>query len=134
LVEPRTTRESTGEGAGEPVEMVGEYSVRGGIVDVFSPEASHPVRIELFGDEIESIRGFEVETQRSLLKLESSTLLPLTEYPKPRHEATQPGWEFLVSLEQPRPASVFSLLEKPIVIWDEPEQVRSAAPRSGLGL
>ena len=38
--------------------MVGEYSIRGGIVDIFSPEASHPVRIELFGDEIESIRRF----------------------------------------------------------------------------
>jgi len=106
----------------------------GGIVDVFSPEASHPVRIELFGDEIESIRRFEVESQRSVLKLESCTLLPLTEYPKPRHEATQPGWEFLVSLEQPRPDSLLSLLDKPIVIWDEPEQVRSAAERSWLRL
>jgi transcription-repair coupling factor (superfamily II helicase) len=118
----------------EPVEMVGEYSVRGGIVDIFSPEASHPVRIELFGDEIESIRRFEVESQRSVLKLESCTLLPLTEYPKPRNEPTQPGWEFLVSLRQPRPASIFSLLEKPIVIWDEPEQVRSAAERSWVRL
>ncbi len=118
----------------EPVEMVGEYSVRGGIIDIFSPEASHPVRIELFGDEIESIRRFEVETQRSVLKLESCTLLPLTEYPRPRHEATQPGWEFLLSLSNPRPASVFSLLEKPILIWDEPEQVRSAAERSWLRL
>jgi transcription-repair coupling factor (superfamily II helicase) len=118
----------------EPVEMVGEYSIRGGIVDVFSPEASHPVRIELFGDEIESIRKFDVESQRSIMKLESCTLLPLTEYPKPRNEATQPGWEFLVSLEQPRPASIFSLLEKPIVVWDEPEQVRSAAERSWIRL
>src|SRR5437660_4811600 len=118
----------------DPVEMVGEYSIRGGIVDIFSPAASHPVRIELFGDEIESIRRFDPESQRSVLKLESCTLLPLTEYPKPRHEATQPGWEFLVSLEQPRPESVFSLLEKPIVIWDEPEQVRSAAERSWMRL
>jgi transcription-repair coupling factor (superfamily II helicase) len=118
----------------EPVEMVGEYSIRGGIVDIFSPEVSHPVRIELFGDEIESIRRFEVESQRSVLKLESCTLLPLTEYPKPQDEATQPGWEFLVSLKQPRPSSIFSLLEKPIVVWDEPEQVRSAAERSWIRL
>ena len=118
----------------EPVEMVGEYSIRGGIVDVFSPEASHPVRIELFGDEIESIRRFDVESQRSVLKLESCTLLPLTEYPNPRKEATQPGWEFIVSLDQPRPSSVFALLEKPIVVWDEPEQVRSAAERSWMRL
>jgi transcription-repair coupling factor (superfamily II helicase) len=118
----------------EPVEMVGEYSVRGGIVDIFSPEASHPVRIELFGDEIESIRRFEVESQRSVLKLESCTLLPLTEYPRPRHEATQPGWEFALSFNNPRPASIFSLLDKPVVAWDEPEQVQSAAERSWVRL
>jgi transcription-repair coupling factor (superfamily II helicase) len=118
----------------EPVEMVGEYSVRGGIVDIFSPEASHPVRIELFGDEIESIRRFEVESQRSVLKLESCTLLPLTEYPRPRHEATRPGWEFLLSFQNPRPASILSLLDKPIVVWDEPEQIHSAADRSWVRL
>ena len=113
----------------EPVEMVGEYSIRGGIVDVFSPEATHPVRMELFGDEIESIRKFEVETQRSVMKLESCTLLPLTEYPKPRHEATAPGWEFQLALDKPRPAAIFSLLEKPLIVWDEPEQIRSAVER-----
>ncbi|MDQ6663911.1 MAG: transcription-repair coupling factor, partial [Acidobacteriota bacterium] len=63
----------------EPVEMVGEYSIRGGILDVYSPEAK-PVRVELFGDEIESIRRFEVESQRSVLKIGECTLLPLTEY------------------------------------------------------
>src|SRR5438874_13183465 len=114
--------------------MVGEYSIRGGIVDIFSPEATHPVRIELFGDEIESIRRFEVESQRSVLKLESCTLLPLTEYPKPQGEATQPGWEFLISLRNPRSSSIFSLLEKPIVVVDEPEQVRAAAERSWIRL
>src|SRR5207248_3057940 len=118
----------------EPVEMVGEYSIRGGIVDVFPPEASHPVRIELFGDEIESIRRFEVESQRSVLKLESCTLLPLTEFPKPQTEATQPGWEFLVSLAKPRPLSIFSLIEKPIVVWDEREQIKSAAERTWVRL
>ena len=40
----------------EPVEMVGEYSLRGGILDVFPAEAAKPVRVEFFGDEIESIR------------------------------------------------------------------------------
>ena len=51
------------------------------------------MRIELFGDEIESIRRFEGGiTQQSVLKLESCTLLPLTEYPQPHAmRATQPG-------------------------------------------
>lgn len=48
------------------VEEAGEYSRRGGILDVGLPYLSHPVRIEFFGDEIESIRAFDVRTQRSL--------------------------------------------------------------------
>jgi transcription-repair coupling factor (superfamily II helicase) len=47
------------------VELPGEFSVRGGILDVFAPDWDGPVRIELFDDEIESIRRFEVATQRS---------------------------------------------------------------------
>ena len=50
----------------EVVEVAGEFSVRGGILDVFPPDASDPVRVEFFGDEVESIRPFDAETQRSL--------------------------------------------------------------------
>ena len=61
--------ESIGYGKRDPVEMVGEYSVRGGIVDIYSPESTKPVRLEMFGDQIESIRRFDVESQRSVLKV-----------------------------------------------------------------
>lgn len=135
----------------EPVEMVGEYSVRGGILDVFSPEAGKPVRVDLFGDLVESIRRFDVESQRSVLKLEETTLLPLTEYQKSRALLSElgermrdsgvslrdlpapgepfPGWELLVPMVRPRQNSVFSLLDRPLIVWDEPEQVRGAAER-----
>jgi len=53
------------------VELAGEFSVRGGIVDIFAPDWDHPVRIELFGDQIESIRRFNVSSQRSLAALEA---------------------------------------------------------------
>jgi len=53
------------------IELPGEFSVRGGILDVFPPDAEHPVRIELFGDEVESIRWFDVATQRSVTTLSS---------------------------------------------------------------
>ncbi len=49
----------------EAVELPGEFSRRGGIVDAFSPDADAPVRIEFFGDEIESLRPFSPQTQRS---------------------------------------------------------------------
>ncbi|MDP6556533.1 MAG: transcription-repair coupling factor [Pirellulaceae bacterium] len=52
------------------VELPGEFSVRGGILDVFAPDWDGPVRIELFDDEIESIRRFEVATQRSMESLD----------------------------------------------------------------
>src|SRR5271166_5046248 len=47
------------------VEMPGQYALRGGILDVYSPEAERPVRVEFFGDEVESIRRFDPASQRS---------------------------------------------------------------------
>jgi transcription-repair coupling factor (superfamily II helicase) len=58
----------------EVVEVAGEFSVRGGILDVFPTDATDPVRIEFFGDDIESIRPFDVESQRSLDRWTSVTI------------------------------------------------------------
>ena len=63
------------------VEMPGQVSVRGGILDVYSPEMQRPVRVDFFGDEIESIRRFDPETQRSSTPVDEVLLLPLTETP-----------------------------------------------------
>ena len=51
------------------IELPGEFSIHGGIIDIFSPDATEPVRIELFGDEVESIRLFDVESQRKVKDL-----------------------------------------------------------------
>ncbi len=59
----------------ESVELPGDFSRRGGIVDVFSPDADRPVRFEFFGDEIESIRHFSLETQRSTADLPEVELM-----------------------------------------------------------
>lgn len=62
------------------VEDRGEFSVRGGIVDLFGPAMEGPVRIEFFGDEVESIRHFELENQRSTeLTMEDLMILPAAE-------------------------------------------------------
>src|SRR5580658_9368988 len=63
------------------VEMPGQFTRRGGILDIYSPESDRPVRIEFFGDEIETIRKFDPESQRSSSPLDEATLLPLTETP-----------------------------------------------------
>ena len=63
----------------ESVEKRGQYAVRGGIIDVFSVDAEHAVRLELFGDEIDSIRQFDVNTQRSTGQIDSMRIIPARE-------------------------------------------------------
>src|SRR6516225_8883842 len=61
----------------EPVGAPGEFSVRGGIVDVFSPLMRNPVRIEFFGDSVDSIREFDLDDQRSRGPVQHIDLLPM---------------------------------------------------------
>ena len=57
----------------------GEFAIRGGVIDVFPPGAEEPVRLDLFGDTLESIRTFDPETQRSTRQLQAVDLLPVSE-------------------------------------------------------
>ena len=145
---------SVGYEQGEPVAAVGQYSVRGGIVDVFPPEADWPFRLEFFGDQLESVREFDPSSQRSRKPTPRALLLPLSEAqrspkfferllrvlilrareqaqargtPLPErepdwaaeHANTFPGWEFFTPLVEPHTHTLFSLLDRPAVIWDE---------------
>ncbi len=128
----------------EPVEMVGQFSIRGGIIDVYSPEAPNPLRIEMFGDQIESLRVFDPETQKSIQTVDQATLLPLTEYPvgpkglpanaeeqsgQPVIEITPPGWEFFSQAAALRNSSLVELLEQPILVWSEPAALASVVEK-----
>lgn len=64
----------------QTVREAGEFSVRGGIVDLFPPGFDQPLRLDLFGDMVESIRSFDAESQRSLNPLKDFTLHPATEF------------------------------------------------------
>jgi transcription-repair coupling factor (superfamily II helicase) len=109
--------ESIGYEKRDPVEGVGEYSIRGGILDVFSPDQAQPVRLEFFGDEIESIRRFDPETQRSIHKLNECVLQPLSEFQR------------LHPVDAPREAGIFEFFDNPVVVIDEPEMTKPAAER-----
>ena len=129
----------------ETVESPGQFALRGGIVDVFSPETAAPVRLEFFGDTLESLREFDANTQRSLRPLERLTLLPLTDYPR-RVEllerlqapgvtgredegvpaAFYPGWEFHPALLGDAKSSLFELAAEAAVLEDEPDELRRA--------
>jgi transcription-repair coupling factor (superfamily II helicase) len=115
----------------EMVELPGQFAIRGGIVDVFSPEALRPVRIELLGDTVESVREFDPRTQRSIAPVVKTTILPLTEWSVPApgsHEAEE--WEpgrWIGATKEPGGSSLFELAEsslKPIAFLDEPETLR----------
>jgi transcription-repair coupling factor (superfamily II helicase) len=127
----------------ETVESPGQFAVRGGIVDVFSPESIAPVRLEFFGDTLESLREFDPNSQRSLRPLERATLLPLTDYPR-RNEilnrfsersatgredegmpaAFYAGWEFHPALLDETKSSLLELVPNAVVLEDEPETLR----------
>ncbi len=135
------------------VEMPGEYALRGGILDVYSPEDERPVRIEFFGDEVESMRKFDPATQRSSNPVDEALLLPLTETPVSEEllgavharlsgkritgneeiieQAVRsggvtvfPGWEFYAPVAG-ADQTVFDLLPRALVLTDELEALRA---------
>ncbi|MBZ5499189.1 MAG: transcription-repair coupling factor [Acidobacteriia bacterium] len=64
----------------DPVTDPGEFSLRGGILDIYPPHMENPVRIEFFGDQIESMRLFDVDSQRSISAISRVELIPMREY------------------------------------------------------
>jgi transcription-repair coupling factor (superfamily II helicase) len=127
----------------EMVELPGQFAMRGGIVDVFSAEAPRPVRIELLGDTVESVREFDPRTQRSIAPVNRTTLLPLTEWnvaalvgvSRGSSQAAAPEWEsisFFGPSEGSGQSALFELAEsslKPVVFLDEPQNLRHAAEK-----
>jgi transcription-repair coupling factor (superfamily II helicase) len=129
------------------VEMPGQYALRGGLLDVYSPEAERPIRIEFFGDDVESLRKFDPGTQRSSNPTDEAVLLPLTETPASDEALTAihsklsagrvagrehiveqavaasgvsvfPGWELLAPLAAGS-GSLFDLLPEAAVMVEE---------------
>ncbi len=79
----------------EPIKNVGEFSVRGGIMDVWSPTAENPVRIEFFGDMVDTIREFDAETQLSTKHLKEISIAPMREFAAKAQDFVD--WAFFAS-------------------------------------
>ena len=138
------------------VEMPGQYAVRGGLLDAYPPEADRPLRIELFGDDVESIRKFDPGTQRSAAPVDEVVLLPLVETPVREEMLTEvhallsgariegagaavrdalaatgvtvfPGWEFYANAGAQN--TVFDLLPGALVFLDEPVDIKAEQQR-----
>ena len=129
----------------QTVAMPGQFAVRGGIVDVFPPEGMYPVRIELLGDTVESLREFNPETQRSVRPAERVTLLPLVENAggpwgiggcghqeeegkrQELHRAHRENRERGEMQEgEQRGGHLFQLFHEPLVVMDEPADIAAA--------
>ena len=139
------------------VEMPGQYALRGGILDVYSPEADRPLRIEFFGDEADSIRKFDPASQRSSTPVDEALLLPLTETPVSEHllgaihtrlsgkriEGSEeiieaavragglnvfPGWEFYSPVAG-ADSTIFDLIPRAAVLLDETHQLKEEFDR-----
>jgi transcription-repair coupling factor (superfamily II helicase) len=148
---------TVGYSSSDVVEMPGQYALRGGILDVYSPEADRPLRIEFFGDEVESIRKFDPATQRSSTAVDDALLLPLTETPvreellaaihtrlsgkrlSGTEEAVEqailaegatvfPGWEFYAPVAG-ADRTLLELMAEASVMVDEPDAVRRELDR-----
>jgi transcription-repair coupling factor (superfamily II helicase) len=116
----------------ELVEMQGQFSVRGGILDVFPAEAVKPVRIELLGDMVESLREFDPETQRSTGPVSRVILPPLTEFPLIMGQSDDKDSDLAAvqagrAEAAARAATLFDLREDTLVVLDEPEQITRKA-------
>ena len=136
------------------VEMPGEFAHRGGLLDVYPPELDRPVRIEFFGDEVETIRKFDPGTQRSAAVAEEVALLPLTETPVEEETLAAvnarltgerlagseemiertvrasgvtvfPGWELYAPVAGAK-ENFFDLVPAATVVLDEPDSLNEA--------
>lgn len=149
---------SVGYQAADMVEMPGQYALRGGILDIYPPEMDRPLRIEFLGDEIESMRQFDPETQRSSAPVDEALLLPLMETPTTNAllarvhtrlsgqrldgdgnaivdaieaEGTDifPGWEFFAAAASGSRHTVFDLVAKCRIFVEEPSMVQNQLDR-----
>ena len=88
----------------DPLTNEGQFSNRGGIIDVWPPGAANPLRIEFFGDTIDSIREFDAETQLSITHVDEAAIPPMRPTPT-RGGMVSLSMPYCWTLRVPRPAS-----------------------------
>jgi transcription-repair coupling factor (superfamily II helicase) len=104
----------------ERVEDRGQFAVRGGIVDVFPTTGREPLRIELFGDEIEGIRAFSPFTQRALRDVDEAVIQPASERLRDLVEVTLPNDDLVPIVDR-----------APDLVW-QPDEVRQVWEEEGV--
>ena len=120
------------------VEIPGEFSIRGGIVDVFSTAYADPLRVEFLGETIDSLRLFDPATQKSTAKLDRAIVLPAREYLR---AGTSPDALAPIPADAEWRApdlygdmhTLFDYFtDEPLLVLDQPAALRSSAQTSGV--
>jgi transcription-repair coupling factor (superfamily II helicase) len=120
----------------DPVTTPGDFTRRGGILDVFPPTAPWPLRLEFLGDELEEIRTFDPDTQRTREALQGARIGPASEWPLSSEHVDAlggddvmalPGLGFAVPKLEPFRASLLDYLGDGLFVVEEPAAVARAA-------
>ena len=107
------------------VTKTGELGIRGFVIDIFPIESIHPIRIEFFGDEIESIRVFDEETQKTIQTIDCCTILPNTEFLiDDFFDSSNNKQKYLKQLSKEPIQSISEYLENPITIFKNYQQIK----------
>ncbi len=159
LEETRRRLRNAGYVEDDPVTEPGEFSLRGGILDVFPPQMEKPVRVEFFGDSVESLRIFDPESQRSVSQVKRAEIIPMREncpdentlrrwaeeaesrwgagresfleeeIARAREGETFSGFEFLLPLADPLTATIFDYAAGCRLAWCDREVLDPALAR-----
>ena len=113
----------------ERVDERGQFAVRGGLLDVFPSTGREPLRIDLFGEEIEAIRAFSPYTQRTLGEVDEATIYPAAEWRADRVELTLADDEVATIA---RAGELVAVLEGPVDLVWRPDEVRAVWSDEGL--
>ncbi|MBL8079382.1 MAG: transcription-repair coupling factor [Anaerolineales bacterium] len=106
----------------------GQFSHRGGLLDIWPPTELNPVRLDFFGDEIETIRQFDPATQRTVEKLENILITPAREFLQPEGDISENLSEFHIPLLHSQPASLLDYLpQKSLILMDDISLVETMA-------
>ena len=109
------------------VTKTGEIGIRGFVIDIFPIESEHPVRIEYFGDEIDSIRIFDEGTQKTIEEIEEVKILPYTEFLIDGYdEEYKEKQKYLKKITNGKINSIYDYLENPITIFKNYNQLKTS--------
>ncbi len=109
----------------DTVNLPGQFAVRGGIVDIYSPDSILPIRMELFGDDIDSLRSFDCETQMSVEKLKEAKIIPVNVETARETMLSYAGEDYIIFTDEPQRMSESAKA----IEWEIEENIKTLADK-----